>query len=105
MLAQWYNSTQRVASTTCEIDFTEMNLCLVLCSIEGDVVELESVGRGGGGNDTVGTSSQYGKQRGKALNAPEPFPHHVLLEELLGEVLDVPLGEGDVGLDGELSGS
>ena len=49
-----------------------------------NVVELERVVVFRGGNDT------------------DPVPQAVLLQELFGEILEVSLGEGDVGGDGDL---
>ena len=35
-------------------------------------------------------------------NIPDPVPELVFLQEFFGEVLDVPLGEGDVGSNDKL---
>jgi len=68
---------------------TRTSSLLVVLSVlsELDVVELESVGVLIGGDNT------------------EPLAHLVLLEELLGQVLEVALGEGDRGRDLELAGA
>lgn len=40
-------------------------------------------------------NSEPGYLAPKKKNAPEPLSHEVLLQELLGEVLEVSLGERD----------
>ena len=75
----------------------DMCLVLLLVVIRLDVVEAELVDVLRGSDDTGRhVSPNVHKVKVEKLGVPNPVTEGVLLQELFGEVLEVPLGEGDV---------
>ena len=80
-----------------------MRLLLFLVVSGLDVVEAELVNILGRRNNAVqDINNRATVMVGSQENIPNPVTQSVLLEELFGEVLQVPLGQGDVGGDGDL---
>ena len=74
-----------------------MSLLLLLLITRLDVVEAELVDVLRGGDDTGRhVSPNVHTVKVEKLGVPNPVTEGVLLQELFGEVLKVPLGEGDV---------
>ena len=80
---------------------TGLILLFLLTSL--DVVEAELVDVLRGSDDTGRhVSPNVHTVKVEKLGVPNPVTEGVLLQELFGEVLKVPLGEGDVRGHGEL---
>ena len=78
-----------------------MSLLLLIIITRLDVVEAELVNVLGRGDDARERMRTELYVLG-GMHIPNPVTQGVLLEELFGEVLQVPLGQGDVGGDGDL---